>query len=127
MAARYTVVALIFVALIAFFVGGYHHARRRLRAGLEPLPYHAFMVRHQCRKTYPLAPHGPGYGGYPMHDRYAYPAPAPPYEPPPVYQPPSGASKVIIDQHIAEIRTQGNAPIEPGMPAPSVARQPGLG
>jgi hypothetical protein len=61
-----------------------------------------------------------------MHDRYAYPAPAPPYEPPPVYQPPSGASKVIIDQHVAEARAQGAPPYEPGISAPSASRQPGL-
>ena len=32
--------ALIFLLLLAWFVGGYYHAQRRMRKGLQPLAYH---------------------------------------------------------------------------------------
>ncbi|KAK3115552.1 hypothetical protein LTR53_004999 [Teratosphaeriaceae sp. CCFEE 6253] len=105
MAVRYAVVAFLFAFILIFFVGGYYHARRRLRKGLQPLAYHRWMVRRylQGPQQHAYMAHQqqqqPPYQGYQM-DHYAPPPPA--YNnadaPPPVYQPPEGGSKVMADQ-----------------------------
>ena len=108
MAVRYAVVAILFAFLLIFFVGGYYHARRRLRKGLQPLAYHRWMVRRHMRPQQQHAympqqryPQSQGYQnqGYQM-DHYAPPPPAYNHAdaPPPVYQPPEGGSKVMADQ-----------------------------
>ncbi|KAI7360065.1 hypothetical protein KC320_g37 [Hortaea werneckii] len=58
MAVRYTIVGLLFAALLLFFVGGYFHARRRLQKGLPPLSYHRWMVGRAYR-SYPAETHTP--------------------------------------------------------------------
>ena len=37
---KYSIIAAIFFAFFAWFVGGYFHARRRIKKGLPPLAYH---------------------------------------------------------------------------------------
>ncbi|KAK5677786.1 hypothetical protein LTS10_009669 [Elasticomyces elasticus] len=123
MAVRYAVVAILFAALILFFVGGYYHGRRRIRKGLPPLAYHRWMVRRymQPNQQYSQA----GYQQYPppqnrnqdyQMDHFAPPPPA--YNnadaPPPVYQPPEGGSKVLADQ--SYVYTQPLPPV-PGQQA----------
>ncbi|KAF3927394.1 hypothetical protein ABW21_db0205514 [Orbilia brochopaga] len=44
---KWTIGAVIFAVIIAYFCGGYIHARNRLSRGLPPLAYHRWMVRHQ--------------------------------------------------------------------------------
>ena len=39
-AIKWAVVAAIFFAIVLFFVGGYFHAKRRIRKGQAPLRYH---------------------------------------------------------------------------------------
>ncbi|KAM0724231.1 hypothetical protein Q7P37_000113 [Cladosporium fusiforme] len=123
-AVRYTIVAVLFFLLFAYFLGGYWHARHRVRKNLPPLAYHRWMVK---RRAYPRY-----WGGAPMYAHnqqqhpyyYANPAaqqqqqqhpdyygmqgsrhapPPPAYHagdaPPPVYQPPpQGSTKVAADQ-----------------------------
>ncbi|KAI6814741.1 hypothetical protein KC332_g12227 [Hortaea werneckii] len=120
MAVRYTIVGLLFAALLFFFVGGYFHARRRLQRGLPPLSYHRWMVGRAYR-SYPAETvyyQQPG-TTYRM-DQYEHPPPA--YtattEPPPVYQPPEGATKVAANQTYTHVRPAGsadeNGPTAPG-------------
>ncbi|KAK4628801.1 hypothetical protein CLAFUW4_08260 [Fulvia fulva] len=117
MAVRYTVIVLLFGGIILFFLGGYYHAQRRIRKGLPPKPYHAWMVRRAYRRSPQYNPyyqqqqpyHYQPQEGYPMQ---SYPqasgaygaAPPPAYyphtAPPPAYQPPEGASKAMADQNI---------------------------
>lgn len=125
MAIRYTIVTLLLLAFVLFFVGGYLHAQRRIRAGLAPLPYHSFLVRRgappqQYRPYYASA----GPNAHPMQDGEEYQAPPPPYVPPPVYQPPEGASKVMADQHYSEGQGSSSGREGAGATAPLAPRQP---
>lgn len=121
-AVRYTIVSILFFLLIAYFFGGYLHARARLRKNLPPLSYHRWMVKrhnpnHQSHPRYYYNPHGhPMYNQNPYYgngQQQQHPdmigmqggvhAPPPPAynagdAPPPVYQPPMGGSKVAADQ-----------------------------
>lgn len=111
MALRYTIVGLLFASVILFFIGGYYHARRRVKKGLQPLPYHRWMVQ---RRTYDSETRYAQYQQpgqtYVMND---YPAPPPAYSsgeaPPPVYQPPEGGSKILADQHYTQVRPVGES------------------
>ena len=130
-AVRYTIVAVLFTLLFAYFVGGYLHARRRARKNLPPLRYHAWMLRRSTRghpryyyqnqpmytnqqNPYYNNQQNPYYGQQPQHpDSYGmqnstFAPPPPAYQagdaPPPVYQPPQGGSKVAADQHYQEVR-----------------------
>ncbi|KAK4498818.1 hypothetical protein PRZ48_009328 [Zasmidium cellare] len=123
MAIRYTIIILIFASLVLFFLGGYYHAQRRLRKGLPPLPYHAWMVRRrQPRYNYYQQPHpyyqhpGPQQA-YAMHENEP-PLPPPPYmAPPPAYAPPAGASKAMADQTFHPVERSGEASLPPLPPA----------
>ena len=118
MAVRYAIITVLFALVLLYFVGGYWHAKRRIRKNLAPLPYHRWMVsrrRYQPanQQWYNHQPNGPhsqqpyyqnndtAYGGSYGMQGYAPPPPA--YDahmaPPPVYQPPQGGSKVAADQH----------------------------
>ncbi|KAF3357374.1 hypothetical protein VdG1_03162 [Verticillium dahliae VDG1] len=67
-----------FLLLMGYLIGGYLHAKRRLKKGLLPLAYHRWMVRRAV-----LAQN--------------MPPPPPMYDPssarPPMYVPPEGGSK----------------------------------
>ncbi|KAL8632361.1 hypothetical protein Q9189_001933 [Teloschistes chrysophthalmus] len=104
-AIKWAIVAGIFFAVLLFFIGGYIHAKRRVRKGQQPLAYHRWLLRRSQRTRYPPArpyynPHGNPY------EMNAYPPPPPAYNsnempPPPMYEPPAGASKANPDQHYA--------------------------
>jgi len=102
MAVRYAIVALLFAAVLLFFVGGYYHARRRIRKGLQPLPYHRWMVRRFMRQPQPAYQQYHPYNAPQAYQMENYAPPPPAYNreeaPPPVYQPPEGGSKVMADQ-----------------------------
>jgi len=128
MATRYAIVAILFALVVLFFAGGYYHAQRRLRKGQPPLAYHRWMVRRQ-QQYYPPQPRY-GYdpnapGSYGME---GYPPPPPAYTnaeaPPPVYQPPQGATKAMADQNFSQTNRAGESSSSAGVsePAPS-ARQ----
>ncbi|KAK9786656.1 hypothetical protein SCARD494_11147 [Seiridium cardinale] len=102
----------IFLGILVFFtvwiVGGYMHAKRRMRKGLKPLGYHRCLVSRA-----ELARVDPAYG-YPQATYSNFAAPAPGYYgmqpmPPPVYDPnrppmypgappPQGGSKIDPEQ-----------------------------
>ncbi|KAL6715811.1 hypothetical protein ACLMJK_006772 [Lecanora helva] len=101
-AIKWAFIGLIVLLFLIWFIGGYIHAQRRVRAGKRPLAYHRFLLPSRQRMQYmQRQPHGyytqpHGYGeAYPMHP---YGPPPPAYHadhiPPPVYQPPQGGSKV---------------------------------
>ena len=110
MAVRYAIVALLFAFVLFFFVGGWWHARRRVRKGLPPLAYHRWMVQRYFRPynadTRYQQHQQPGQT-YTM-EHYSYPPPPPAYSsaevPPPVYQPPEGGSKVMADQSYVHVQ-----------------------
>lgn len=43
---KWVITALVILALVLFFVGGYFHAQRRMKKGLPPLRYHRVSVQH---------------------------------------------------------------------------------
>ena len=118
MATRYAIAAILFAAILAFFVGGYYHAKRRLRNGQQPLAYHRWMVRRR-QVYYPpqprYDPNAPGYGPNqgPSYGMEAYAPPPPAYNnaevPPPVYQPPQGATKAMADQNFTQTNRAGES------------------
>ncbi|KAM0335284.1 hypothetical protein ACHAQA_000329 [Verticillium albo-atrum] len=97
------------VFITVYLVGGYFHAKRRLKKGLLPLRYHRWMVKRSVlaqvdpRYAYPqptyYATYRPGADGYGMQNM---PPPPPMYDPsaarPPMYVPPEGGSKVDPSQ-----------------------------
>lgn len=130
-AVRYTIVSILFFLLIAYFAGGYLHARARLRKNLPPLAYHRWMVKrshhhphhHMNDPRYYSHAHGhpmyhqnPYYGQQQHHQHpdnigmqsSTHAPPPPAYNasdaPPPVYQPPMGSSKVAADQNFGGAR-----------------------
>lgn len=126
MAVRYTIIILIFASIVIFFLGGYWHAQRRIRQGLPPLPYHAWMVRKAYRRQQPQYNYNPYYQqpgpyqqqqGYAMHENEP-PLPPPPYTaPPPAYAPPVGASKAMADQTFHAVERPGESSLPPLPPA----------
>lgn len=139
-AVRYTIVAVLFFIIFAYFLGGYWHARRRLRKNLPPLAYHRWMVKRYTHPRY-YTPHGVPvyvhqhpqqnpYYGQPQHPDYygmqgsSHAPPPPAYHagdaPPPVYQPPQGSSKVAADQNYTEARVGESSELQ----APGAAARP---
>ena len=112
---------LIFVAIISALLISYSHAKRRIRRGQPPLAYHRWMVnrtpppqRNRFDDPYGYARYNGNNNGNPD----AYPmrgwAPPPPAytnqeAPPPVYQPPEGATKVNPDQAFVRQMPPGQA------------------
>jgi hypothetical protein len=142
-AVRYTIVAVLFFLLFAYFVGGYWHARRRARKNLPPLRYHAWMLRRSTRgPRYYYPQHGaPMYNGNNQQNPYygqqqqqhpdsygmqnsTFAPPPPAYQagdaPPPVYQPPRGSTKVAADQNYQEVRNGGGESSEVRAPGAAV-------
>ncbi|KAI1170684.1 hypothetical protein F4777DRAFT_568227 [Nemania sp. FL0916] len=102
--------------LAAWVIGGRMHAKRRMRRGLKPMGYHAWLLsrteRMQADPSYGYPPHAhatPIYRPlYPQQqagaDYYGmHPMPPPVYDPsrPPVYDGPPAGSKVdpMQDRH----------------------------
>ncbi|KAI0865044.1 hypothetical protein F4860DRAFT_342531 [Xylaria cubensis] len=121
---KYVIFFAFLFILFGWVVGGRLHAKRRLRKGLKPLSYHAWLLSRQERAqvdptyAYPRGPvvygvYRPVYGNdnnnngdyYGMH-----PMPPPVYDPsrPPVYDGPQGGSKVDPVQDRSQ--GQGSAP-----------------
>ncbi|KAI0452467.1 hypothetical protein F5B21DRAFT_332587 [Xylaria acuta] len=111
--------------LFGWVVGGRIHAKRRLRKGLKPLSYHAWLLSRQERAqvdptyAYPQGPvvygvYRPVYGtnGNNNGEYYGmHPMPPPVYDPsrPPVYDGPQVGSKVDPVQDRSQ-GSQGSAP-----------------
>ncbi|EMC94997.1 hypothetical protein BAUCODRAFT_72021, partial [Baudoinia panamericana UAMH 10762] len=125
-AVRYAVVAVLFAAILLFFVGGYLHARHRIRKGLPPLRYHKWMVQQRMIyvQSAPMT-----HNRYSAHDGYAmehYPPPPPAYTagdaPPPVYQPPD--SNKPTEQSTVHVQPLASTPT---LEAESSGRSPTAG
>lgn len=88
---------------LLWFVGGYIHARRRVRKGLKPLLYHRFLLPYSQRAQFEPQNNFSFYRqenqGYPM-DQYGPPPPV--YNAdnpqPPQYMPPPGGTKANPSQ-----------------------------
>jgi len=109
---KWTVFFGLFFIVMAYIVGGYWHAQRRMARGLPPLAYHRMLVNRQQRarfdpnyqnsSNYYYAPYQPRSAS---QDQYGmHPMPPPMYDPdapmPPAYQLPDGATKVDPSQRI---------------------------
>ncbi|KAI0505797.1 hypothetical protein F5B22DRAFT_491893 [Xylaria bambusicola] len=122
---KYTIFFAFLLLLVGWVIGGRVHAKRRLRKGLKPLRYHAWLLSRYERAqvdpayAYPQATYRPVYGNnsggggggadyYGMHSM-----PPPVYDPtrPPVYDGPPVGSKVdpVQDRQgqQAPMQTQG--------------------
>ncbi|KAI0410150.1 hypothetical protein F4802DRAFT_16135 [Xylaria palmicola] len=126
---KYVVFLGFLLLLFGWIIGGRIHAKRRVRKGLKPLAYHAWLLSRQERAqvdpayAYPQAAATPVYGVYrPAYGQSSggageyygmHPMPPPVYDParPPVYDGPPSGSKVDP--------AQGRAP--EGQPAPDYA------
>lgn len=129
---KWVVTAVIVIGLLAFFLGGYFHAQRRMKKGLPPLRYHRWMIsRRQREQWFPqqnqrVYYHNAAYGHGPAMPLNNY-GPAPPaygendYVPP--YAPPQGGSKVNPDQSYQQpgYNQPGSGPSQPA-PAAGVYR-----
>jgi hypothetical protein len=125
---KWSILAGIFLFFIAWFVGGYIHAKRRLRAGKPLLGYHRFLVSYNERKKYGQTPqnHFTFYSAQPYGQRPdgTYPEPPPMYngqDPPPGYFPPPGATKTNPNQNAMEMPHYG---VPPAGPYPTTGIQP---
>ncbi|RWA09316.1 hypothetical protein EKO27_g5797 [Xylaria grammica] len=118
---KYTIFFTFLVLLLGWVVGGRIHAKRRLKKGLKPLGYHAWLLsRHERAQVdpafaYPQPVYRPVYGnnGTPGGggEYYTmYPMPPPVYDPnrPPVYDGPPVGSKVDPVQERAQAPMQGD-------------------
>lgn len=109
MAVRYSITLVLLALILLYFVGGYLHARQRVRKGLAPLPYHRWMVRRYTPQPHGYQAPGPRGSAPESYDMHVYPPPPPAYNhneaPPPVYQPPEGASKALADQNFQHGQT----------------------
>lgn len=127
---RWSVFFGIFFLFIAYMVGGYWHAKRRISKGLAPLGYHRWLLNRQQRARYDPNYQNPSvyYNQYPPPGgQYGmHPMPPPMYDPntppPPTYQPPAGGTKVDPSQWRAEPTRR---PTETNDPAPSYEAPPG--
>ncbi|KAL6244455.1 hypothetical protein RBB50_008697 [Rhinocladiella similis] len=141
-AIKWAIIATILVALFLFFIGGYLHARRRMRKGQPPLAYHRWLVPRSQRlafaQRYPqyaaqagvysmaarpmYHPYGPGYQGGGHGQAYqmgVYGPPPPAYHEPdyvPAYTPPGG-NKVDPDQN-RHYPPPSGGPSQPPPPPP---------
>ncbi|CAM1504086.1 Fc.00g016770.m01.CDS01 [Cosmosporella sp. VM-42] len=113
---KWTIFILIVVLFFGWIIGGYLHAKSRLKKGLMPLRYHRCLVsRRQLAQVDPsYAYPRPQYSNYPNNQPNGYPMhnmPPPIYDPsrPPMYEgPPEGGSKVDP----AQSRMDPSRPIE---------------
>ncbi|KHN96799.1 Chitin synthesis regulation, Congo red resistance, RCR protein [Metarhizium album ARSEF 1941] len=126
---RWVIFLVIFALILGYLIGGYYHARARIRKGLQPLAYHRCLVsRRSYQPTYPqqwpqyqFAYYPPQQTGhqnvYPMNDM-----PLPAYDPnrPPMYSGPPGGSKIDPLQN----RTATHR-VPESNPAPEYAPPPG--
>ncbi|KAK7744086.1 hypothetical protein SLS53_003604 [Cytospora paraplurivora] len=122
---RWVIFLCILVLFLAYVLGGYIHAKKRMRKGLPPLAYHRWLVpRHELARVdprYALPPQHPMYAaaaanntnyhyrpGYQNQYDPSYnmqsnmPPPPPMYDPnaprPPMYEAPQGGTKMAPNQ-----------------------------
>ncbi|KAH7391366.1 hypothetical protein BKA64DRAFT_101700 [Cadophora sp. MPI-SDFR-AT-0126] len=129
---RWSVFFGLFFLFMAYMIGGYWHAKRRINKGLVPLGYHRWLLSRRDRARYDPNYQNPAvyYHQYPPPQQNGqhgmYPMPPPLYnnsDLPPTYQPPAGATKVDPSQWRAEPTRR---PAETtGEPSPAYEAPPG--
>ncbi|KAJ4987414.1 ubiquitin-protein ligase Sel1 [Stagonosporopsis vannaccii] len=109
---KWSILGAMFALFMAWFIGGYIHAKRRLKAGKPLLAYHRFLVSWQERKRYGQTPQNHftfyatqnPYANRPPYTQRAdgsWPEPPPTYngaDAPPQYFAPPGATKASPSQ-----------------------------
>lgn len=115
-AVKFAIIVALFAVVAVYLLGGYLHAKRRIRKGLPPLAYHRWMLSRAERARFDPNYHPPQIALYQVPEGYAthgYPAPPPAYNPnappPPTYQPPEGGSKIAPSQSVYQ-PPQGSPP-----------------
>ncbi|KAI4241044.1 MAG: hypothetical protein L6R40_004792 [Gallowayella cf. fulva] len=107
---KWAVLAAIILAVFLFLLGGYIHAKRRVRRGQAPLRYHRWLLPRSQRQYPPSRQTQFSFYQHQQnpYEMNAYPPPPPAYQnneiPPPQYEPPPGASKANPNQHTAPPR-----------------------
>ncbi|KAH8813137.1 chitin synthesis regulation, resistance to congo red-domain-containing protein [Xylogone sp. PMI_703] len=104
---RWSIFLGLFALIMAYLLGGYLHAKRRIARGQAPLPYHRWMLGRRERARFDPNYQNPSnyyYTPYPQQGQYGmHPMPPPMYDPnapmPPSYQPPEGATKIDPSQN----------------------------
>ncbi|MCJ1444213.1 MAG: hypothetical protein MMC23_004714 [Stictis urceolatum] len=127
---KWSILAGIVLFFMAWFLGGYWHARMRIRKGLPLMKYHRFLVPDHQKQKPPSALQNEfsfyrvENEGYQM-DHMQPPPPPPGYDPnapmPPSYQPPEGATKLDPNQSY-DVPPPGpppNAELPPRQPKPN--------
>ncbi|PBP21004.1 vacuolar assembly/sorting protein VPS8 [Diplocarpon rosae] len=116
---------------LAYMIGGYIHAKKRINKGLAPLAYHRWLLSRRDRARYDPMYQNPSvyYNTYPQQNNSQYgmyPVPPPVYnhaDLPPTYQPPAGATKIDPSQWRAEPTRRPADTI--GEPSPAYEAPPG--
>ncbi|KAJ4355280.1 hypothetical protein N0V95_003035 [Ascochyta clinopodiicola] len=116
---KWSILGSLFGLFMLWFIGGYIHAKRRMKKGKPLLAYHRFLVSYQERTRYNQTPQN-HFAFYAAQNPQAYPNNRPPYqqradgswpEPPPLYNggdappgyfAPPGASKANPNQSGAQ-------------------------
>jgi len=126
-AVKWGIIGGIFVVFLALFLGGHWHAQRRIKKGLQPLPYHRWLLTRSQRARF-ASPRQNNFSFYRQQDGYAmhgYAPPPPAYnrdaDNAPAYTPPQGASKINPSQNYAEMPPPGSPPPHSGGGASSKA------
>ncbi|KAF2662981.1 hypothetical protein K491DRAFT_10285 [Lophiostoma macrostomum CBS 122681] len=119
---KWCILAGFFLFFMAWFVGGYLHAKSRMKKGLPLLGYHRWLVSYNQRKRYGQTPqnHFTFYASQPYGQRQDgnYAEPPPVYngnDAPPQYYAPPGTAKPSGTQNAMEM------PEYVGPPAPALA------
>ncbi|KAI1819765.1 hypothetical protein F4861DRAFT_112701 [Xylaria intraflava] len=131
---KYVIFLVLVLLLAGWIIGGRVHAKRRLRKGLKPLGYHAFLLsRSERAQVDPAYSTPPVYGVYrPVYgnggEEYygMQPMPPPVYDPsrPPVYDGPPTGSKVDPVQSRQATAAEGPADYAPPPgPPPGTSRR----
>lgn len=142
---KWAVLTVLILLILLYFVGGYLHARRRMRQGLAPMLYHRWFIPRRERAHVGVQsrhPHEQFSFYHNQHSGYNMQSMPPPaynqnMAPPPLYQPPLGGSKVDPSQHIRpsaggsanidlnrELPNPGPAPAVPAKPLPTANTNP---
>jgi len=115
-AVKWAIIAALLGIFLIFFLGGHYHAKNRMKRGLQPLPYHRWLVNRNQQARFQPPPQN-NFSFYRQQDGYAmhgYAPPPPAYNPNaenvPAYTPPEGASKINPTQNYAEIPPPGPPP-----------------
>lgn len=118
---KWSILAAIFLFFMAWFLGGYVHAKQRMRKGLPLLAYHRWLIPYRERQRYGQTPqnHFTFYATqqqpYRANDgTYFEPPPVYNHDAPPSYMPPPGATKLNPQQNTMEMRPHMGSGSQPG-------------